>query len=156
MAFWNAARGRLIPQGTSRNRRERAECEAHRAQEPQCTSAYMRIPSTEQRSNRLAQQVSKGSPQVGGLICGRIATRFALARAPADPVPRTHAEGRKLAFEFPGMKVGIAEYDDGPTPTTVFHFPDSATGAFSSTRAGPIAWPPRNMDGSCSTHRRAT
>src|SRR3546814_1922683 len=31
------------------------------AQEPQCTYGYMRIPSTAQRSNRVAQQVSRGS-----------------------------------------------------------------------------------------------
>src|SRR3546814_18644116 len=48
--------------GISRNRRERPECKAHGAQEPQCTCWYMRIPSTAQRSNRVAQQVSRGSP----------------------------------------------------------------------------------------------
>ncbi|MBL0027876.1 MAG: P1 family peptidase [Rhodanobacteraceae bacterium] len=68
-------------------------------------------------------------PQVGGLIFGLIATSFVLAQASADPLPRTHAEGRRLAFDFPGMKVGIAEYDEGPTGTTVFYFPDSAKGA---------------------------
>src|SRR3546814_10495113 len=31
------------------------------AQEPQCTYGYMRIPSTAQRSNRVAQHVSRGS-----------------------------------------------------------------------------------------------
>lgn len=67
--------------------------------------------------------------QVGGLIFGLIATSVALGQASADPVPRTYAEGRKLAFDFPGMKVGIAEYDEGPTGTTVFYFPGSAKGA---------------------------
>ena len=33
------------------------------AQEPQCTCWYMRIPSTAQRSNRAAQEVSRGSHQ---------------------------------------------------------------------------------------------
>lgn len=67
--------------------------------------------------------------QVGCLILGLIATGGAVGQAPDDPVPRTHAEGRKLEFDFPGMKVGVAEYDEGPTGTTVFYFPDSAKGA---------------------------
>lgn len=66
--------------------------------------------------------------QVGCLIFGLIATSVA-GQASADPVPRSHAEGRKLEFDFPGMKVGVAEYDEGPTGTTVFYFPDSAKGA---------------------------
>jgi L-aminopeptidase/D-esterase-like protein len=27
-----------------------------------------------------------------------------------------------LAFEFPGLEIGVAEYDEGPTGCTVFHF----------------------------------
>jgi len=38
-----------------------ARRKAHGAQEPQCTGLYMRIPSTAQRRNRIAQQVSRGS-----------------------------------------------------------------------------------------------
>jgi L-aminopeptidase/D-esterase-like protein len=31
-----------------------------------------------------------------------------------------------LRFDFPGLEIGIAEYDEGPTGCTVFHFPDGA------------------------------
>ncbi len=34
-----------------------------------------------------------------------------------------------LNFNFPGMKIGIAENEDGPTGTTVFYFPDGVMGA---------------------------
>ena len=33
-----------------------------------------------------------------------------------------------LAFDFPGLEVGVAEYAEGPTGCTVFHFPQGATG----------------------------
>jgi L-aminopeptidase/D-esterase-like protein len=38
------------------------------------------------------------------------------------PQPRTSFEGPALSFEFPGLSIGIAEYDEGPTGCTVFHF----------------------------------
>jgi L-aminopeptidase/D-esterase-like protein len=41
-------------------------------------------------------------------------------------VPRTDLPGRVLEFDFPGVEIGIAEYDEGPTGCTVFHFPDGA------------------------------
>jgi 6-aminohexanoate-oligomer endohydrolase len=36
--------------------------------------------------------------------------------------PRTVIGGRALTFEFPALHVGVAEYDEGPTGCTVFHF----------------------------------
>jgi hypothetical protein len=30
---------------------------------------------------------------------------------------------RWLTFDFPAVRVGVAEYDDGPTGATVFYFP---------------------------------
>ena len=43
-------------------------------------------------------------------------------------VPRTDFEGgRELRFDFPGLEVGVAEYDEGPTGCTVFHFPRGAS-----------------------------
>ena len=42
---------------------------------------------------------------------------------------RTDAGDRVLAFDFPAFRVGIAEYPDGPTGTTVLHSPDGATAA---------------------------
>jgi L-aminopeptidase/D-esterase-like protein len=37
-------------------------------------------------------------------------------------VPRTDLPaGRVLEFDFPGLEIGVAEYDEGPTGCTVFH-----------------------------------
>lgn len=44
------------------------------------------------------------------------------------PVPRTNPSGPALTFDFPGMRIGVAEYDEGPTGTTVFHFPGKVVG----------------------------
>lgn len=38
--------------------------------------------------------------------------------------PRTTFDTPTLSFDFPGLLIGIAEYDDGPTGCTVFRFPD--------------------------------
>jgi 6-aminohexanoate-oligomer endohydrolase len=32
----------------------------------------------------------------------------------------------ELTFDFPGLRIGVAEYDDGPTGCTVFHFTGGA------------------------------
>ena len=45
--------------------------------------------------------------------------------------PLTEFEGPSLEFAFPGLEIGVAEYDEGPTGCTVFHFP---AGAASSDR----------------------
>src|SRR5258705_3173327 len=49
--------------------------------------------------------------------------------SPSDPVPKTNKDGPRLKFDFPAMLVGVAEYDEGPTGTTVFYFPKGAKGA---------------------------
>src|SRR4249919_883846 len=41
-------------------------------------------------------------------------------------VPRTSFDGPELGFDFPGLDIGVAEYDEGPTGCTVFYFPESA------------------------------
>lgn len=43
--------------------------------------------------------------------------------------PRTAFDGPELAFDLPGLEIGVAEYDEGPTGCTVFHFPDGASAA---------------------------
>jgi L-aminopeptidase/D-esterase-like protein len=44
------------------------------------------------------------------------------------PVPRTDLpEGRVLRFDFPGLEIGAAEYEEGPTGCTVFHLPKLAS-----------------------------
>jgi 6-aminohexanoate-oligomer endohydrolase len=45
------------------------------------------------------------------------------------PVPRVNPAGPALTFDFPGMRIGVAEYDEGPTGTTVFYFPGQVVGA---------------------------
>jgi L-aminopeptidase/D-esterase-like protein len=34
-----------------------------------------------------------------------------------------------LKFDFPGLRIGVAEYSEGPTGVTVFHFPERVFGA---------------------------
>jgi len=44
-----------------------------------------------------------------------------------DLVARTELAGPALGFDFPGLAIGCAEYDEGPTGCTVFSFlPDGA------------------------------
>ncbi len=43
--------------------------------------------------------------------------------------PKTDFDGPTLEFNFPMMKVGIAEYEEGPTGCTVFHFPKGVSTA---------------------------
>jgi L-aminopeptidase/D-esterase-like protein len=47
----------------------------------------------------------------------------------SEPVPKVYKDGPSLRFEFPGMRVGISEYEEGPTGTTVFYFPNGVKGA---------------------------
>lgn len=41
-------------------------------------------------------------------------------------VPQTSFTGPALAFDLPGLRVGVAEYAEGPTGCTVFHFTQPA------------------------------
>jgi L-aminopeptidase/D-esterase-like protein len=43
--------------------------------------------------------------------------------------PRTTFNGRTLTFDWPAFHIGVAEYDEGPTGCTVFHFPNGAATA---------------------------
>jgi L-aminopeptidase/D-esterase-like protein len=40
--------------------------------------------------------------------------------------PLTEFEGPTLRFDFPALRIGVAEYDEGPTGCTVFHFTTGA------------------------------
>jgi L-aminopeptidase/D-esterase-like protein len=42
-----------------------------------------------------------------------------------------------LTFDFPGLQIGVAEYAEGPTGCTVFHFPDGAATAI-DVRGGSV------------------
>jgi 6-aminohexanoate-oligomer endohydrolase len=44
----------------------------------------------------------------------------------AELVPRTAFDGDELRFDFPSFRIGVAEYGEGPTGCTVFHFPAGA------------------------------
>ena len=44
-----------------------------------------------------------------------------------DLVPRSRFESRTLELDFPGLEIGVAEYEEGPTGCTVFHFPSGAS-----------------------------
>jgi L-aminopeptidase/D-esterase-like protein len=53
-----------------------------------------------------------------------------VARASNDTlelVARTELDGPALELDFPGLELGCAEYDEGPTGCTVFHFPSRAS-----------------------------
>lgn len=41
-------------------------------------------------------------------------------------VPQTSFVGPALEFDLPELEIGVAEYDEGPTGCTVFHFPNGA------------------------------
>ncbi|HEV8229138.1 MAG TPA: hypothetical protein VGQ86_04190 [Candidatus Limnocylindria bacterium] len=44
------------------------------------------------------------------------------------PVPTTAIAARRvLELDFPGLEIGVAEYAEGPTGCTVFHFPKVAS-----------------------------
>ena len=57
-----------------------------------------------------------------------VAAPLAAQRSPG-PVPQIDSGGRALVFSFPGMRIGVAEYAEGPTGTTVFHFPKGVKAA---------------------------
>jgi L-aminopeptidase/D-esterase-like protein len=56
----------------------------------------------------------------------------------APLVPRTSFTGRLLEFDFPGLRIGAAEYAEGSTGCTVFHFPKRAAVAIDA-RGGAVA-----------------
>jgi hypothetical protein len=53
-----------------------------------------------------------------------LATPVALSQDAAKSKPKPHVsyEGPALTFDFPGVKIGVAEYEEGPTGTTVLYF----------------------------------
>ncbi|MFB3815037.1 MAG: P1 family peptidase [Terriglobales bacterium] len=55
-----------------------------------------------------------------------------------DPAPRTSFSGSALEFDFPALRIGVAEYDEGPTGATVFYFPKGAVAALDA-RGGSVA-----------------
>lgn len=60
-----------------------------------------------------------------------VAAPIALSQdvAKAKPKPHVSYDGPALTFDFPGVKVGVAEYEEGPTGTTVLYFPTPVVAA---------------------------
>ena len=54
---------------------------------------------------------------------------YALVLLSASPVTAQHALPDVLSFDFPAIHIGVAEYEEGPTGTTVFYFPEAVKGA---------------------------
>jgi 6-aminohexanoate-oligomer endohydrolase len=54
----------------------------------------------------------------------------------AELTPKTSFEGRELSFDFPGLEIGAAEYDEGPTGCTVLHFPNGPVACSTDVRGG--------------------
>jgi L-aminopeptidase/D-esterase-like protein len=43
---------------------------------------------------------------------------------------------RELRFDFPGLRIGVAEYEEGPTGCTVFHLPPGGAACAIDVRGG--------------------
>ncbi|MBA3404646.1 MAG: P1 family peptidase, partial [Gemmatimonadaceae bacterium] len=64
-----------------------------------------------------------------GALSTVVAPRAAACQDSAAAIPKVYKEGPVLRFDFPELRVGTAEYDEGPTGTTVFYFPKGVKGA---------------------------
>ena len=51
-------------------------------------------------------------------------------------MPKTEFGGPALQFEFPGLRIGVAEYEEGPTGCTVFHLPPGGAACAIDVRGG--------------------
>jgi 6-aminohexanoate-oligomer endohydrolase len=65
------------------------------------------------------------------LVLSVLATPIASSQdvAKAKPKPHVSSDSPALTFDFPGVKVGVAEYEEGPTGTTVLYFPTPVVAA---------------------------
>jgi L-aminopeptidase/D-esterase-like protein len=54
----------------------------------------------------------------------------------AELVPRTEFDGPALRFDFPGLRIGVAEYEEGPTGCTVFRLPPDGAACAIDVRGG--------------------
>jgi Peptidase family S58 len=65
------------------------------------------------------------------LFLAFLTTPIALSQDATKGKPRPHVsyDGPALTFDFPGVKVGVAEHEEGPTGTTVVYFPTPVVGA---------------------------
>jgi L-aminopeptidase/D-esterase-like protein len=73
-------------------------------------------------------------------ICAALALLFASALhgAPQDSLmPVVNAGEKLLQFDWPAIRIGTGEYEEGPTGVTVFHFPQHALAAVDVRGGGP-------------------
>src|SRR3954452_9763773 len=59
-----------------------------------------------------------------------------LSNDDAELVPRTAFDGPELRFDLPGVRIGVAEYDEGPTGCTVFQFLPAGAACATDVRGG--------------------
>jgi len=55
---------------------------------------------------------------------------------PMSDQPTPPGRSRSVAYDMPEMRIGIAEYDHGPTGCTVLHFPERAAACATDIRGG--------------------
>ena len=55
----------------------------------------------------------------------------------ADVTPVLNGGSELLQFDWPALRIGTGEYEEGPTGVTVFHFPNRALGAVDVRGGGP-------------------
>src|SRR5687768_17474463 len=79
---------------------------------------------------RRAALAAAGAGMIGAMAAGSNAQRPTTFASNDDAtgklVPRARFDGRALSFDLPGLQIGCAEYDEGPTGCTVFQFPRGA------------------------------
>ncbi|MBB6093731.1 L-aminopeptidase/D-esterase-like protein [Povalibacter uvarum] len=69
------------------------------------------------------------------VLCCAVATAWASDQSTLKPV--VNAAGKTLSFDWPMVRVGTAEYEEGPTGVTVFHFGRKVLGAVDVRGGGP-------------------
>lgn len=73
--------------------------------------------------NRRNSRGSIGGVLATGLLAALLAAGTALPAAAQDaPAPVLNAGDKVLQFDWPAVRVGTGEYEEGPTGVTVFHF----------------------------------
>jgi L-aminopeptidase/D-esterase-like protein len=73
--------------------------------------------------------VSRLEIAVAALSLTLVTPAAVMSQNAAPPIPKVYNGDRILRFDFPEMRIGTAEYDEGPTGTTVFYFPKGVKGA---------------------------
>ena len=58
-----------------------------------------------------------------------LAALIAHSQDAAKPTPHVSYDGPALTFDFPGVMIGVAEYEEGPTGTTMLYFPKPVVAA---------------------------